>query len=81
MDTLMDDWRKDPLSNLGLMSPVTELFEAMNVTTIGGVILLRSAIEESAAVWPGGIGPAMSGDICKRLDDYIGKHQEQGRRN
>lgn len=70
------NWRQDPFSNLGLLPGINEAFAEMKVTTIGGLFELRAAINDSKAIWPRGVGPAKSEEICKRLEAYIEKHQE-----
>ena len=70
-----DDWRQAELSALGLTTGVVDMFREGNVTTIGGLIELKAAIDSSAAVWPKGIGPTKQDDVMKRLEDFREKHE------
>lgn len=70
-----EDWRQAELSALGLTTGVVDMFREGNVTTIGGLIELKAAIDSSAAVWPKGIGPTKQDDVMKRLEDFREKHE------
>lgn len=71
------EWKKDPFWHLGMLPPVNKAFEDMKITTMGGLVELRDAIDNSAAVWPKGVGPATQKEICKRLEEYVDKHREK----
>ena len=74
-----DAWRSAPFAELGLSLKQNELFEAIGVTTIGGLEDLRARMANGdfSAQWPKGIGPAKVTDIENRVIDWLDKNRDK----
>lgn len=78
-----DEWRKAPLSELGLTDKQLELFEGEGVKTIGDLEDLRAQIAQhqvrgnQTAHWPKGIGPAKITDLENRVIDWLDKNRDK----
>ena len=72
---LSGDWKASPLADLGLTTGVVDMFAEQKVTTVGGLIELKEAIDSAKAVWPKGVGPQKQEDILKRLDSFRDKKE------